>query len=60
MKAQEAPASTNQDKKPIPVVNLRLNASSRALKDARDAFLRHEIVVVEGATTSDMRCGGQV
>ena len=55
MKAQEAPASTNQDKKPIPVVNLRLNASSRALKDARDAFLRHEIVVVEGATTSDMR-----
>ena len=55
MKAQEAPASTNQDKKPIPVANLRLNASSRALKDARDAFLRHEIVVVEGATTSDMR-----
>ena len=35
MKAQEAPASTNQDKKPIPVVNLRLNASSRALKDVR-------------------------
>jgi len=55
MKAQEAPALTNQDKKPIPVVNLRLNASSRAMKDAKDAFLRHEIVLVEGATASDMR-----
>ena len=55
MKAQEAPALTNQDKKPIPVVSLRLNASGRVLQDARDAFHRHEIVVVEGATTSDMR-----
>ena len=35
-------------------MKLSLNASGKSVKDARDAFLRHEIVVVEGATTKDM------
>ena len=39
VKAQET-SSANQEKKPIAVVNLSLNASVQALKGARDAFLR--------------------
>jgi hypothetical protein len=53
LNAQES-TSAPQAKKPIPVVKLSLNASGKSVKDARDAFLRHEIVVVEGATTKDM------
>ena len=55
VKAQALTSLANHDKKPIPVVNLSLHPSAQVLKDARDVFLRHEIVMVEGATTDDMR-----
>ena len=53
LNAQESTSAT-QAKKPIPVVKLPLNANGKQVKDARNAFLRHEIVVVEGATAKDM------
>jgi hypothetical protein len=53
IKEGAATSASQTDKKPVPVVNLPLDASDEALQSAHAGLFRHEIVVVEGATVND-------